>query len=394
MTQGHTRGSRGYRRVLAALLCAGVATFAQLYSVQGVLTLIQADLRITPAESALTVSAATLGIAVSVVGWAAVSDRVGRKRAMVAAILVATLLALASAVAPTFPLLVLIRFVEGCALGGIPAVAMAYIAEEVHASHSALAAASFISGNSLGGLSGRIIAAPVAEAFGWRGGVLAVAFVAVVAMALFVLLAPAQRGFRPRPLRLEAIASRVREALVDRRLLALYAQAFLLMGSFVAMYNYLGFHLGEPPFSLSPGWVSLLFLAYLSGTWSSSAAGRLALRWGRRRVLLGSNAAMVLALAVTTVPSLPVVIVGLVLFTAGFFAAHSIANGWVPVLAGGVPAQASALYILGYYAGSSVVGYVGGVVYSATSWALFCAFLGLLVAAAVAAARAVLPDQR
>ncbi|WP_218118353.1 MFS transporter [Tessaracoccus oleiagri] len=391
MTQGHERGSRGYRRMLAALLCAGVATFAQLYSVQGVLPLIQADLGVTPAQSALTLSAATFGIAVSVVGWAAVSDRVGRKRAMVAAILVATLLALASAMAPTFPLLVLIRFVEGCALGGIPAVAMAYIAEEVHPAHSALAAASFISGNSLGGLSGRIVAAPVAEVLGWRGGVLVVALVAVVAMVLFVLLAPAQRGFRPRPLRLGEIASRVLEAVRDRRLLVLYLQAFLLMGSFVAMYNYLGFHLGEPPFSISPGWVSLLFLAYLSGTWSSAAAGRLALRWGRRRVLLVSGASMILALVVVAVPWLPAIVAGLVLYTAGFFAAHSIANGWVPALAHRVPAQASSLYILGYYTGSSVVGYFGGVVYSATSWLAFCAFLGLLVLAAITTARLVLP---
>ncbi|SDL32900.1 Predicted arabinose efflux permease, MFS family [Tessaracoccus oleiagri] len=377
--------------MLAALLCAGVATFAQLYSVQGVLPLIQADLGVTPAQSALTLSAATFGIAVSVVGWAAVSDRVGRKRAMVAAILVATLLALASAMAPTFPLLVLIRFVEGCALGGIPAVAMAYIAEEVHPAHSALAAASFISGNSLGGLSGRIVAAPVAEVLGWRGGVLVVALVAVVAMVLFVLLAPAQRGFRPRPLRLGEIASRVLEAVRDRRLLVLYLQAFLLMGSFVAMYNYLGFHLGEPPFSISPGWVSLLFLAYLSGTWSSAAAGRLALRWGRRRVLLVSGASMILALVVVAVPWLPAIVAGLVLYTAGFFAAHSIANGWVPALAHRVPAQASSLYILGYYTGSSVVGYFGGVVYSATSWLAFCAFLGLLVLAAITTARLVLP---
>ncbi len=377
--------------MLAALLCAGVATFAQLYSVQGVLTLIQADLGVTPAQSALTVSAATFGIAVSVVGWAAVSDRVGRKRAMVAAILVATLLALASAMAPTFPLLVLIRFVEGCALGGIPAVAMAYIAEEVHPAHSALAAASFISGNSLGGLSGRIIAAPVAELLGWRGGVLVVALVAVVAMVLFVLMAPAQRGFRPRPLRVGEVASRVLEAARDRRLLVLYLQAFLLMGSFVAMYNYLGFHLGEPPFSISPGWVSLLFLAYLSGTWSSAAAGRLALRWGRRRVLLVSSASMILALLVVAVPWLPAIIAGLVLYTAGFFAAHSIANGWVPALAHRVPAQASSLYILGYYTGSSVVGYFGGVVYSATNWLAFCAFLGLLVVAAITTGRLVLP---
>lgn len=389
--EGHERGSREYRRILVALLFAGIATFAQLYSMQGILPLVQTDLGITPAQSALTVSAATFGIAVAVIPWSAVSDRLGRKRSMVIAILTATILALASVFAPSFWLLVAIRFLEGCALGGIPAVAMAYIAEEVHPRHAAMAAATFISGNSIGGMSGRLIAAPLGEWFGWRGGVLAVVLTAVVAMIVFIVLAPPQRGFRPQPLRWSALHQRVVGTLRDRRLLVLYAQAFLLMGSFVAMYNYLGFHLGEAPFHISPGWVSLLFLAYLAGTWSSSAAGRLTGRFGRRSVLVGSSALMIAALAMMLVASLPVVIVALVIYTAGFFGAHSVANGWVPAIAKASPAQASSFYILGYYAGSSVVGYVAGLVYSTAGWAGQMAFLGALIGGAILLALLVLP---
>ena len=46
--------------MLLALLCAGVATFAQLYSVQGVLPLMAAELGVDAARAALGVSAATL----------------------------------------------------------------------------------------------------------------------------------------------------------------------------------------------------------------------------------------------------------------------------------------------------------------------------------------------
>ena len=121
---GHDRGTRGYRRVLLALLCAGVATFAQLYSVQGVLPLMAAELGVDAARAALGVSAATLGLAVGVLPWSAVSDRWGRLRTMVVAVAAATALGLAMPLAPTFEAVVGLRFAEGAALGGIPAVAM------------------------------------------------------------------------------------------------------------------------------------------------------------------------------------------------------------------------------------------------------------------------------
>ena len=391
---GYERGSGGYRRVLIALFCAGIATFAQLYSVQGVLPLTQADLGITPAQSALAVSAATLGLAASVVPWSAVSDQVGRRRTMIVAIIAATVFALLSIFAPSFRLLVGIRFFEGAALGGIPAVAMAYLSEEVHHRHATLAAATYISGTSIGGLSGRLVAAPVGELFGWRIGVLAVTLMAVMATVAFIVICPRQRRFVPKPIRLGPLTRRILGTLTDHKLLVLYTEAFLLMGTFVAMYNYLGFHLGQEPFGLSPGWVSLLFLAYLFGSWSSSAAGRLAARIGRRRVLTGATGCMVAGALLTLVMSLPVIIVGLVLFTIGFFAAHAIANGWVPAIAQHSPAQASSFYTLAYYTGSSVVGYTGGIVLAQAGWAGFIGTLCALEAIALLAALILLPAGR
>ncbi|MDU7361063.1 MAG: MFS transporter [Propionibacteriaceae bacterium] len=388
---GYERGSGGYRRVLIALFCAGIATFAQLYSVQGVLPLAQADLGITPAQSALAVSAATLGLALAVVPWSAISDRFGRRQTMIVAIVAATVFALASIFAPSFGLLVGIRFFEGAALGGIPAVAMAYLSEEVHRRHATLAAATYISGTGIGGLSGRLVAAPVGEWFGWRMGVLAVTIMAVLATVVFIIICPRQRHFAAQPIKMGDVARRILGTLNDRHLLVLYAEAFLLMGTFVAMYNYLGFHLGGEPFNLSPTWVSLLFLAYLFGSWASSAAGKLAARLGRRRVLTAATTVMLGGAALTLVAWLPVIIVGLVLFTVGFFASHAIANGWVPAIARRSPAQASSFYTLAYYTGSSMVGYASGIVLAHGGWGGFIATLCALEAVGIAMALLVLP---
>lgn len=394
---GYDRGSAGYRRVLLALLCAGVATFAQLYSVQGVLPLMARDLGLDAAQASLGVSAATAGLALAVLPWSVVSDRWGRLRTMVVAVAVATVLGLVMPLAPNLGAVVVLRFAEGAALGGIPAVAMAYLAEEVGRRHAAVAAGTYVAGTSLGGLAGRIVAAPVGDALGWRAGTLTVSVLAAAAAVAFVLLAPRQRGFTPQTVRLTGpggLVGRLRANLADPGLLVLYLQGFLLMGGFVAIYNYLGFHLGQEPFGVSQTVVSLLFLAYLSGTWSSGTAGRIAAARGRRTVLAASGLLMLAGLLLTLVPSIPVIVGGLLVFTAGFFAAHAVASGWVPVRSRMGKAQASSLYTLFYYAGSSVLGTAGGVFFTRTGWAGTVGFVAGLVVVAVLLVVLVLREPR
>ncbi len=171
---GHAKGSAAYRRIIAGLAFAGVATFAQLYSTQAVLPLIARGLQVTAAEAALTISLATVGLAVTVLPWSFLADRIGRVRAMAWGISAATVLGLLAPLAPSFPILLGLRMVEGMALGGIPAIAIAYLNEEVSKAHAALAAGTYVAGTTLGGLAGRLVAGPVGELWGWRAAALAV----------------------------------------------------------------------------------------------------------------------------------------------------------------------------------------------------------------------------
>lgn len=380
---GHAKGSPAYRRILLALLFAGVATFAQLYSLQAVLTGVATEFGVSPADAALSVSAATLGLAVAVIPWSAVADRAGRRRTMMWAISAAVVLGSVAALAPTFEGLIILRFLEGVALGGVPATALVYLYEEVQRLHAAVAAGTYVAGTTLGGLAGRLVAGPIGELLGWRFGVLAVGLLAGGSALAFILLAPRPRGFSPLA-RGEAgsLVHRIGTNLRSPRLLAVYAQGFLLMGGFVAVYNYLGFHLEAPPFLLPASLVSLLFLAYLSGTATSRVAAGLSIRFGRFPVLLAAIAVILAGLTITLTGSLPLVILGLVIFTGGFFAAHAIASGWTAVLSSSGRAQASGLYNVAYYAGSSVLGWLGGLFFGQLGWPGVAAFTGCLAAAA------------
>ncbi|MGO4384249.1 MFS transporter [Specibacter sp. RAF43] len=397
---GYGRGSSGYRRILAALACAGVATFAQLYSVQGLLPLIARDLAVTAANASLTVSVATMGLAVTVLPWSFAADRFGRVRTMAAALILATLFGLLVPASPTFGVLIALRALEGAALGGIPALAIAYLNEEISPWHAGAAAGAYVAGTSLGGLSGRLVAGPVADLTDWRVATLTVSVIAAAAAAGFVWLAPRPRGFAPardpdgRPAGFGGVLAKLVPQLRNKPLLALYAQAFLLMGAFVSVYNYLGFRLEAPPYLLPATAVALLFLAYLAGTVSARTVASLASRFGRRSVLVGSATTMLAGLGVTLAAPLPVILTGLVVFTAGFFAAHSVASGWTGALATTGRAQASSLYNLSYYAGSSLVGWSAGFIFQSLGWAALAAALAGLALIAALTARFMLPAGR
>jgi predicted MFS family arabinose efflux permease len=380
--QGHERGSREYRRILAGLFFAGVATFAQLYSTQALLPEIAAELRIAPATAALTLSVAAIGLAVGVIPWSVLADRIGRVRAMTIALAGASVIALVVPFSPSIPVLLAGRFVDGLLVAGVPATAIALLGEEIAKRDIVRAAGIYVAGTSIGGLSGRLIAGPVGELVSWRVGVLAVGAVCGVATLAFLLLVPRARGFVSSREAGRGLGHRLAVNLRSPRLLVLYAQGFLLMGAFVALYNYLGFRLLGEPFALPQLLVSLIFVAYLSGTVSASWAGGVASRFGSQRVLVGAGLVMIAGVALTAVDQLAVVLVGLVVATAGFFAAHAIASGWTGREAVVGRAQASSLYNLAYYAGSSLFGWFGGVV---LAWAGWDAVVGLIVALGAAA---------
>ncbi|WOP18283.1 MFS transporter [Raineyella sp. LH-20] len=371
-----------------ALACAGVATFGQLYSPQGILPEIATALHVSPDRSALLVSAATIGLAIGVLPWSWFADRVGRLQAMRFSLIAATVFGIAVVLCPTFTGILILRVLEGIALGGLPALALTYLQEEIHPAHTAAAAGTYVAGTSVGGLIGRIIAAPVTAWLGWRWGVGLVVVLAALASTGFILLTPKARGFqRAAASERGSLARIIWTNLRTPALLVLFGQGFLLMGGFVTIYNYLAFRLQDAPFNLSTTATSLLFLAYLAGTWSSRQAGRAAGTHGRLRVLLVAIAVMILGSLLTLIPSIPFVLAGLVTLTIGFFGAHSIASGWTAARATIGRAQATSLYNLFYYLGSSIVGWLGGYVFTGLGWdATALTVAGLAVVAAVWAA--------
>jgi MFS transporter, YNFM family, putative membrane transport protein len=368
------------------LFAAALATFALLYAPQPLLPQIAGTFRAGPATASLAMSAATFALAIAIIPVSSLSEVLGRRRVMTVSALAAALLGLATTAAPSLAVLVVLRVLQGFALAGVPAVAMAYLAEEVERDSLGRAMGLFIAGNSIGGLYGRIAAGALADHGGWRVALAGVGALSVVCAIVFAVVLPRQAHFRAAPPRVRGLLASLRRNVADSGLLRLYLVSFAVMGAFVTVYNYLTFRLSGPPFGLSSTVIGLLFVVYLAGTFSSAAAGRLADRHGRRRVLASGVLVTALGATLTLAGSLAVIVAGLVVLTAGFFAAHSVASGWVSARAPVAPAQASALYMCAFYVGSSVAGSVGGLFYAAAGWPATVGFVLALLAVALASA--------
>ena len=367
---GHRVGESGFRRAATAVFLAGLAVFAALYAPQPLLPELTRSFDVTPASSTLAISVGTGALAVGLLVLGPLSDRRGRTPVLHASLAAAAVLAVLIALAPTWEALLVLRGLQGFALAGLPAVAVAYLREELHGSVSSRAIGLYVSGTAVGGLSGRLVSGFLTELGGWRtalGGAAALAVGCAVAVRL--LLPPARR-FTP-VVRQGPLLRQLAAAFTDPGLLALYGVAALLMGGFVAVYNAGTFRLESAPYALSPALAGLVFLAYLLGSASSPTAGALADRFGRRVVVPVAVLVMGGGIALTTLAPLAWFIAGLCVLTTGFFAAHGVASGWVAARAqqgGRAVGQAASLYSFWYYVGSSVGGTLAGRAWSDAGW--------------------------
>ncbi|MET4922099.1 MFS transporter [Streptomyces sp. PSRA5] len=361
-------GRPGYRRMSFALFAAGVAAFALLYSTQALLPAITADLGVTAGQASWTVSAATGALALFVLPLSALSERFGRRTLMTVSLTVAVLVGLLVPFAPNLEWLIALRAVQGAALAGLPASAMAYLAEEVRPKALVGAIGLFVAGNSIGGMSGRVVAGWISQLWGWRAALAAVGLIALVCAVVFRVLLPKARHFHPGTLNPRALAKTVGGHLADPLLRRLYAIGALFMTVFGAVYTAIGFRLVEAPFNLPQGVIGSIFLVYLVGTVSSAAAGQLVARLGRRGALYLAVGTTAAGLLLSLADSLGAVLLGLVLITAGFFAGHAVASSAVSRTAKTGRAQASALYQSAYYLGSSAGGTLGAVAFHTGGW--------------------------
>jgi len=376
------RGSRAFWKINLAVFSAGFSVFLLMYAVQPLLPIFTREFHVNAATSSLALSMTTACLAVSMLVIGAVAEGWSRKPLMSASLLAAALLTLLSSAVREWPMFLFIRAIEGVAIAGMPALAMAYLGEEIHPDDVGVSMGLYVGSGALGGMTGRLLTGLMTDLFSWRPALAAIGLLGVIAAAIFSVSLPASAQFTPRSLSMRALLGSYKSHLRDPVVLALVLEAGIVLGTLVTVYNYSSFRLLAPPYLLSQTAVASVFGLYVFGFFSSSLMGLLSHRFSRPFLLRVGLATMALGVATTLMRPLAAVIVGIALVTIGFFASHSVASSWVGLRAREGKAQASALYLFFYYMGASTAGTVGGFFWTAYAWDGVAAFLAILLAVA------------
>lgn len=373
------RGTAEYRAAGFALFLAGFACYSLIYCVHPLLPAFARSFGVSPAESSLSLSLTTGMLAFSILIASAFSQALGRRGMMFCSLLLAALCNIATAVTPSWSGLLVARAIEGMVIGGVPAVAIAYLSEEIDPENLGKTIGLYVAGTAFGGMMGRVGIGVLTEFTSWRMSLGIIGVLGLLAACGFLALLPRSRNFVARPgfdplFHLRTWGMQLR----NRALLRIYVCGFLMTSAFVTLFNYVIFRLSGPPYSLSQSVISLIFLTYAFGMVSSSVAGGLADRFGRRPLLIAGFLIMLVGIGLTLADSFGLIFGGVVLVTTGFFIAHSVASGSIGPLAGASKGHAASLYLLFYYMGSSIVGSVGGWFWQHGGWGWVAALTGSL----------------
>ena len=354
-----------------------------MYCMQPLIPIFSQEFHLTPSVASLAMSFTTGSMAVAMFAIAGFAGFLDRKLTMTVSLFGSTFFAVAAVFSSDFTMILIFRAIQGILVAGFPAIAMAYINEEFDPDTTGLVIGIYVSGTSIGGLTGRIIVSTLTDFFSWKIALICLGVVSLVISAWFCCVLPKSRHFirekhMPKNMLLDILQN-----LRNKMLLQLYVIAFCLMGAFMAMYNYIGYPLMAPPYNLSQTAIGGLFTLYLVGTFSSTFMGGMADRHGNERILCLSIGIMIIGGIVTLLPSLIFKIMGLAIFTFGFFGSHSTACGWVGKCCSGDKAQAASLYLLFYYFGSSVIGTTGGLFLASYGWAGVIFLISLILGGAI-----------
>nr|WP_315484399.1 MFS transporter [uncultured Undibacterium sp.] len=383
MIESHSSTATRQRNIRRAMLFGGFSSFSMLYCVQPLMPLLATEFTLSASQSSWALSTSTLCLAFSLLISSVISEVIGRKVLMLWAVTIAAATTVLCSLVHSFEQLIFLRAVLGIALGGMPAVAIAYLSEEVEASALASTIGLYIAGSALGGMSGRLLTALFCDYFSWQVAFAIMGSIGLYSAWEFWRTLPDAQHFKPHVAnsrsQLSTIFAGFRAHAMNRDLLRLFGLAFILTGCFTSFYNYISFHLVAAPFHFSQASLGSISIFYLLGMLSSILASSSITRFGRRKLVLSAVTGMVLGLLLSLSSTIVFILIGIALFTFSFFAAHSIASSWVARLALSSRALASAMYLFSYYAGASVLGSIGGDIWSNAAWQGLILFMSILL---------------
>ncbi|NIG99394.1 MAG: MFS transporter [Buchnera aphidicola (Periphyllus acericola)] len=360
--------TKDFYKMIISLFFVGFSTFSILYSIQPILPIFSKKFFLTPSESSLALSISTVSMAFGILFISPLSNLLGRKKVIFLSLFIAAILTIFCSFAQTWLEVIIIRSLIGFSLSGVTSISILYLSEEVDINFLSLCIGLYISGNTIGGFFGRLISNIIVHFFSWRMVFLIIGSLSLFFSILSLINLPSSQHFKKSNLKIKFLFKRFLLPFKIKTCLILFLFGFLFMGSFVSLFNYIGYRLIMKPFLLNPIFISFLSIIYLIGVYSSPKASFLSRKYGKKKILTYSLYIMLLGVLLTYFNNLLIIIFGLFFFTTGFFLAHSTASSWISILTKCYKLEISSLYFFFYYIGSSLFGSFIGIFWFFWGW--------------------------
>lgn len=364
--------------ILACML-AGMCTFLNVYDTQPLLPYLQRLYQTSAIAVSLTVSSTILAVALAAPFVGLLAESVGRKKVIVPSLFALTVPTILAATSQSLHQLIFWRFMQGLFVPGVVVVIIAYIGEEFAGPNVGKVMSAYISGTVLGGFLGRYVAGAVAHHHDWRYAFVVIGLINLAGAFVVRATLPKATHF----VRAQNVRHSIGEAvqhLRSPRLLAVFGIGFAALFTLVGAFTYVNFYLAHAPFLLNSEQLGSIFFVYALGFFITPLAGRALDRYGIRTTAVLACSLAIVGLALTMIEKLPVIIVGLALFSTGVFIFQAVGTVQTGVVAGRARSSAAGLYVTFYYIGGSLGAIVTGWTWTADGWRA-CALLLMGVAA-------------
>lgn len=333
-------------------MLAGMCTFLNVYCTQPLLPLLRQIFHASELEVSFTVSATIFATALTAPIIGMVAERRGRKKVIVPSLFLLAVPTAFAATSNSLRALIFWRFAQGLFVPGVIAVMLAYVNEEWAGRGVGHAMSSYVSGTVLGGFLGRFISGVIATHWKWRITFLVLAVFNLIGAFVVRAWLPLAKNF-VRAEHLQQVIHHAREHLRSPLLLANFGMGASVLFALVGCFTYANFYLAAAPFHLNSAQLGSIFFVYLLGVVITPQSGWFMDRFGFRHTTSLYCGMMVAGLLFTLVKSLPVVIVGLAVFSSGVFVAQAAATVQTGAIAGRARSSAAGLYVTFYYLGGS-----------------------------------------
>jgi len=349
-----------FDKATVATMLAGMCTFLTVYSTQPLLPLLRQVFHASELEVSLTVSATIFATALTAPLIGMIAERRGRKKVIVPSLFLLTIPTALAATSTSLGALIFWRFVQGLFVPGVIAVILAYVNEEWAGRGVGRAMSAYVAGTVLGGFLGRFLSGIIATHWHWRATFVVLAAMNLAGAVVVRAWLPLAKNF-VRAEHLQQVLDHAKEHLRNPRLLANFGMGATALFALVGCFTYTNFYLAAAPFRLNSAQLGSIFFVYLLGVVITPQSGRFLDRFGVRHASLFYCAMMIAGLLLTLVRSLPIVIVGLAIFSSGVFVAQAAATVQTGAIAGRSRSSAAGLYVTFYYLG-------GGIGATLTDW--------------------------